>query len=316
MTLKILENFKIFLFILTILVVGLLCFYLFSYYQQSLLLKPYKDIDKGLIDDSNKELFIEKIPFFTAYNQGEETAYWYLGQTKRNVNYIYYFKDHNDKIIIEQHPVIAHIPGDKNYSGFWQIIFVRVPRGYKTNWIKNEQTILQGVENDVFKLKQTKQAVNMPVVAHQVVIENKKDNYPILKKGWYNGYEVSLVEFETGLAMDNKDDLVALPLIAIFREGDLNPLFELFVNQDLNNDDDLNDSFNLLEKSLNTSNYSPLAQLNYIYVYFTYPTLEQEAPPWTSIEDLVTNKGKYINFEKGKAGLKETEVLINIPQIP
>jgi hypothetical protein len=310
------KKLKIFLVFLTIILIFIIGFYFYEYVQDVFLLKSYKDLNKGSIDDNDELLFKREIPFFTAYNQGKKTNYWYVGETKNNLNNIYYFKDYKNRIFSKQNPIVSALPNSPNYSGLWKIVYVRVPKGYRANDVKSVDTVLKAVEDKVFTILATNKGVNMPIVYHDVEIYNKKKNYPLTQKGWYDGYKLTLLQFEKDLMIDSTGKLLILPLITIYRDGQSNPAFELLANKDLNMDGDLYDSFNLMDKKLKTANYSPLAQLNYIHTHKDYPSLKSNNPPWTSLDDLVTNKGEFINFDKGKAGLEETGIILNIPMIP
>ena len=83
--------------------------------------------------------------------------------------------------------------------------------------------------------------------------------------------------------------------------------------KDLNADGDFKDSFAFVDAKKGKEVYSPILKFAYIYVKDNYPQLNQDSA-WKSFEELLTNKGFYLDFKKGKNALEETDIYWNCPQ--
>jgi len=262
--------------------------------------------------DQGNEVFVSDDSFLTqvnkikGYNQGQEYYCWYLGNSSDTLNAIYFFKDSSGQIITKQRPIITVLPSHENYSHFFKIYYVHAGPGYQPNGIKSYQSLKRALDDQIFKLKPTGLVANMPIVSKDIQTDYDKEI-----EAYYDGEIVKMLEFSKDVKVIN-EKVEPSPVIVI-KTPDKEAYFESFINQDLNNDGDVLDSFNLYDYKQGDPLYSSYYQINYIYVKQNYPSLDQD-PAWQSFEDLGQNKGDYVDFEQGIRGLEETNFYYNCPQ--
>ena len=125
------------------------------------------------------------------------------------------FRADDDKPVAGQLNVVDVIPGDANYSDFWQIQKVTVPASYVANTVTSRAEITAAG----FAITATQMLVNCPVVPYgSTATLRLGGGSPALMSGWYKGKVVKYFSFEEkalGGAM--------VPVIPIFVAFNVNP---------------------------------------------------------------------------------------------
>jgi len=277
------------------------------------LLSNYVDSEKGWLDDSDEKLYPRKIEKMPLYYRGEPLSCWLLGETRPIAGAIYYFKDSTGKIIEGQKPIVYLKPGDERYSQFWEIFYVQVPKRYKPNSVKSIDTILKGENDKIFHVSFSGKGVNMPIVYKEASIE-QADGYPKKIEGYYkDGQKVLFLQFETDLFVYDNGRIDTIPFLNLRKSDKEGVLSEFIQRKDLNSDGDATDSLSFVDIKSGHPSYSPIMKLSYIYVNSNYPSWGV-ASPWKSFEEILGNKGGYLDFKKGRNALEETSGYFNCPQ--
>lgn len=96
-------------------------------------------------------------PFATSVGFAGGTPYEYLdlGPINTVVPKVYIMRG-----VEGQYPIVDTLPGNGDYSPFWQVVEVSPPGGYKANQIKSYQTI----EDAELSMTETNQAIYCPIV--------------------------------------------------------------------------------------------------------------------------------------------------------
>lgn len=279
---------------------------------------------------------VGKIPLVGGFYKGKHIDYWFypafmkgaVRETPKTAP-IYHFVhrenagDPRAKSIGK--PVINVVPGDKDYSPFWEIVTVVVPENYKADDIKSEASITQAQEEGIFELVPTGKAVNCPVVKAGTEIE---DNYPDSSpfhvanvRYWYKGMEVTAHDYteSDGLleVKGNPDfggaNTIEAPPGYVPHRGEMTwapgcmapksadgcmpldmpmPVFEAMVSMaagakmDLNGDGDTKDGPNIFDVIQGDEGYSPLWEIHAVHVPPTVDLTDTMLDPSLSAEAL------------------------------
>ncbi|TSC57041.1 MAG: hypothetical protein G01um101418_73 [Parcubacteria group bacterium Gr01-1014_18] len=288
--------------------------------REDAVLAKYSDVEEGILDDSNADLYPRNIDLVDYYAGGAERSCYFIPQVPNPyINALYYFMDPDGRVIEDQMPIVYIKPGDPAYGEMWEIFHVHVPRRYVPNSVKSIHTILEAEKDKVFSVTFSGMGVNMPIVSRDVKIQDHDGNFPRKIDIYYNKKRATALQFETSLAVSEVKKIDTMPVVSVWRDGDKESLFEKMWSKDMSGDTDLRDSVNVASFERSHPSYTPIWKLSFIHVKNTYPTLSDpqlSVKAWKSFDQLVSDIGRHVNFKKGVNGLEETKFLFNCPQIP
>lgn len=123
----------------------------------------------------------------------------------------------NDIPIEGQLNIIDVIPGDENYSDFWQMYIVRVSEDYVANSATSYSELL-----DLGFIAKQDAIVNCPVVPYGSTANENYHGHPnSLRRGWYKGKIVYYFSFEEKELNETAEELT--PLSPIYVTFNINP---------------------------------------------------------------------------------------------
>lgn len=115
-----------------------------------------------------------------------------------------------------QQNIVDVIPGDANYSDFWQVVRVTVPRAYVANTVTSRAQITAAG----YPQQETNALVNCPIVPEGSTA-SEGDGADGLTRGWYRGQVVFYFNF--GEAPLTTTAAGAVPTSPIFVTFNINP---------------------------------------------------------------------------------------------
>ncbi len=190
-------------------------------------LETYRDDDHGDYDTTNyPNKFLSddtvgnnngQIKKINCYAKGRKTSYWFISSVDDQLNPLE--KNYNtNKIYIfpgdqkEFQKAIVNIAADSaNYTPLFQVINVRVPKNYKKDAIKSEETLLKaanGKESGI-ELVTRDQVFLIDLMDMTMTLEGSNAASPKQVTFWYNGSQVYGYKFpgpreDGGLVLNSK----------------------------------------------------------------------------------------------------------------
>lgn len=167
----------------------------------------------------NQAINMDLAPFIThgLGPDGERVRYYNFDVMPVEPAPIYLlFRDGETQPVAGQQNIVDVIPGDANYSDFWRVVRVTVPRGYVANTITSRAQIVAAGH----AMQETTALVNCPIVPEGSTATQGGGAHE-LTRGWYRGQVVFYFNF--GEASLTTTAAGAVPTAAIFVTFNINP---------------------------------------------------------------------------------------------
>jgi hypothetical protein len=167
----------------------------------------------------NQAINMDQPPFIThgLGPAGQRVRYYNFDVMPLNPAPIYVlFRDGETQPVAGQQNIVDVIPGDANYSDFWRVVRVTVPRSYVANTITSRAQIVAAGH----PMQETTALVNCPIVPEGSTA-TQGDGADGLTRGWYRGQVVFYFNF--GEAPLTTTPAGGVPTSPIFVTFTINP---------------------------------------------------------------------------------------------
>jgi len=171
------------------------------------------------------------IPFIRGFGEGKPAAYWFLGfASRRTADSFWFCRDGAQNCPLDEHhqlnwdeivghPLFTRIPGQLEFSPFWQMWVVHVPDDYEADSVKTVASLNKLVDDDLATAEPlvldfgdifgTPVGPQMVVLHCALVLQGTTlaenggmmpdESGPMkemtVRQGWHEGYGVSFVDF-------------------------------------------------------------------------------------------------------------------------
>ncbi len=169
------------------------------------------------------------IPFISGFGEGIATGYWFLGFASRQTADSFWFcREGDDACPLDANqqlnwdrlvgqPLFTRIPGQPNFSPFWQMWTVTVPADYEPDSIKTADTLNKQAEDGMLSVEPFildfgslfgEEVGFQAVILHCALVltgttlAEVPEELPAsktleIRRGWHEGYQVEFVDFST-----------------------------------------------------------------------------------------------------------------------
>jgi hypothetical protein len=163
----------------------------------------------------NQPINMDQAPFIThgLGPAGQHVRYYNFDVMPVDPAPIYVlFRTGETQPVAGQQNIVDVIPGDANYSDFWQVVRVTVPASYAANSVTSfAQIVAAG-----YPMQETTALVNCPIVPEGSTA-SQGDGADGLTRGWYKGQMVFYFNFgEAALSVTSTGTVPVSPIFVTF----------------------------------------------------------------------------------------------------
>jgi hypothetical protein len=150
-----------------------------------------RNADNGL-PEAGEPIDFDTLFLFQGFGpDGQHIRYYDLDIHSQVPSRLYTFSSAGEPLV-DQLPVLSHVPGEPGYNDFVRVFDVSVPRGYRANSIRSEADLMQAR----FLVTPTDRIINRPVVPDGSIAQLRYRGPSDISYGWHSGQLAPSFTFE------------------------------------------------------------------------------------------------------------------------
>jgi hypothetical protein len=254
------------------------------------------------------------VPQINAFAEGAPVTTWDFGPAPSFAAPLFRLvrREGNGLVAVNHPPVIEALPGEEGYSPFWAGLLVVVTDAYEDQLLTSLDAVQEAVDLGLVEAPfQVSEAVNCPVVARDVTLEDEGNEVAPLSQFYWEGMTVDYYDFGR-LMIEEEVNVPIADRYVLHRVGN-EPANEVLLNVDITGDDDRDDTNDILTGRQGEGGYSPLCRTVEVAVRANANTLDNLGPGEEPIADAADLFPDDVPNDL-VVGYRETDDLRNCPQ--